>query len=137
MEGKRHMTDLLTRPVEEQRQVTRRSSSLTAKLLVISSGLLLGLLVGWALFNNFGPSPEELEQAHWEQVVDYYSQQYQVMADTQARAEAAHWQEVVNHYARQYELIATAAPGTAPRNDALHWQAVADYYEKLWEVRTR
>ncbi|MGH8959320.1 MAG: hypothetical protein ACRDVK_11695 [Acidimicrobiia bacterium] len=99
--------------------------------------LVLGGVIGWAVFANLGPSRAELEQAHWEQVVDYYSNQYQVMADTRARTEAAHWQEVINHYARQYELIANATRQPAAPNGPAHWEAVVDYYEQQWELRSK
>jgi hypothetical protein len=101
-------------------------------------GLFIGALVGLALFAiTAGPSRAELEQAHWEQVVDYYSEQYQVMADARAEAEAAHWEEVINYYAQQYELMRTAQSSPATDRETAHWEAVVDYYEQQWEMRTK
>ena len=129
------MTDLLTRPVEEQRRDEAATGIRTAtweKIIVLA--LVIGVLVGWLVFTSAGPSRTELEQARWQQVVDYYERQYQTMADTQARKEAAYWQDVINHYARQYELIADASSKPATDQSA-HWEAVVDYYEQQWELR--
>lgn len=119
------------------------------------------LLLGLAIFAvTRGPSRGELRQAYWEQVVDYYSEQYQMMAGARSEAQAAHWQAVINHYAQQYELIANASrqPAAqavvnpvarqeellanasrqpAAQDEAAHWQAVVNYYEQQWEMRTR
>jgi hypothetical protein len=100
--------------------------------VAIAMSLVLGILVGWALFNDFGPSREQLNEDHWEQVVDYYSEQYEAMTEARARVEAAHWQDVIGHYARQYELIANAASQPAAQDDVERWQAVVDYYEQQW-----
>ena len=129
------MTDLLTRPVEEQRQDEAATGIRTAtrgKIIVLT--LVIGVLVGW-VFASAGPSRAELEQARWQQVVDYYGLQYQTMADAQARTEAAHWQDVINHYARQYELMANASSKPATARQPAHWEAVVDYYEQRWELQ--
>ena len=131
------MTDTLTRPVADKLPQGSEPSTRTRKRVVLF-GLIIGVLVGLGLFAVFGgPSRAELEQAHWEQVVDYYSAQYQVMSEARAATEAAHWEEVVNHYARQYELMRTAQSAPAADREAAHWQAVVDYYEQQWEMRTR
>ena len=130
------MTDLRTRPLEEQRQDETATGIRTAtrgKIIVLA--LVIGVLVGWLVFTIAGPSRAELEQARWQQAVDYYEQQYQTMADAQARKEAAHWQDVVNHYARQYELIANASSKPATDRQSAHWEAVVDYYEQRWELQ--
>ena len=127
------MTDLRTRPVEEQQQDEAAPGIRTAtrgKIIVLA--LVIGVLVGWLVSTNAGPSRAGLEQARWQQVVDYYELQYQTMADVQARTEAAHWQDVVNHYARQYELMTNASSKPATDQSA-HWGAVVDYYEQRWE----
>lgn len=134
------MSNTITRPVEEQLPVEPGpiAPAPGKKLRVVVLGLVIGALLGWGLFALVGgPSPAELEQAHWEQVVDYYSAQYQVMTEARAAAEAAHWVEIVNHYARQYELIANAQSAPATDREAAHWEAVVDYYEQQWEIRTR
>ena len=134
------MTNTLTRPVEEQLPVEPGpiAPAPREKLRVVVLGLVIGALVGLGLFALFGgPSRAELEQAHWEEVVDYYSAQYQVLAEARAAAEAAHWVEVVNHYARQYELMANAQSASATDREAAHWEAVVDYYEQQWEMRTK
>lgn len=131
------MTDTLTRQVEERRPVDPGSGTATKKLRVVVLGLVIAALLSLALFAlTAGPSRAELEQARWEQVVDYYSEQYQVMADARAEAEAAHWEEVINHYSRQYELMGIAQSAPATDRQAAHWEAVVDYYEKQWEMRT-
>ena len=127
------MTDLRTRPVEEQRRDEAATGIRTAprgKITVLA--LVIGVLVGWLVFSSAGPSRAELEQARWQQVVDYYDGQYQTMADTQARKEA-YWQDVINHYARQYELIANASSKATADKQSAHWEAVVDYYEQRWE----
>ncbi|HEY3427914.1 MAG TPA: hypothetical protein VGK83_04510 [Acidimicrobiia bacterium] len=130
------MTDTLTRQVEEQRPVDPGSGTPTKKLRVVVLGLVIAALLSLALFAlTAGPSRAELEQARWEQVVDYYSAQYQVITDARAAAEAAHWVEVVNQYARQYELMRTAQSAPATDRQAAHWEAVVDYYEQQWEMR--
>ena len=129
------MTDLLTRPVEEQRQDEGATGIRTAtrgKIIVLV--LVIGVLVGWLVSTSAGPSRVELEQARWPQVVDYYGLQYQTMANAQAQTEAAHWQDVIDHYARQYELVTNAASMPATDQSA-HWGAVVDYYEQRWESR--
>lgn len=132
------MTDTLTRQVEEQRPAGPGSGTLTKKRQVVVLGLLIAVLLSLGLFAiTAGPSRAELEQARWEQVVDYYSAQYQVIIDARAAAETAHWVEVVNHYARQYELMPTAQSAPATDRGATHWEAVVDYYEQQWGMRTR
>lgn len=132
------MTDTLTRPVEEQRPVHPGSDTPTKKRRVVILGIVIGVLLGLALFAiTAGPSRAELEQARWEQVVDHYSEQYQVMSEARAAAEAAHWAEVINHYARQYELIGNVQSAPASSSQAAHGEAVVDYYEQQWETRNR
>jgi hypothetical protein len=129
------VTDLLTRPVEEQLRDEAATGIRTAtrgKIIVLV--VVIGVLAGWLVSTSAGPSRSELEQARWPQVVAYYGLQYQTMADAQARTEAAHWQDVVNHYARQYELMTNVASMPATDQSA-HWGAVVDYYEQLWESR--
>jgi hypothetical protein len=129
------VTDLRTRPVEEKRQDEAANGIRTAtrgKIIVLA--LVIGVLGGWLVFTSAGPSPAELEQARWQQVVDYHGLQFQTMADAQARTEAAHWQDVINHYARQYELMTNASSKPATDQSA-HWGAVVDYYEQRWESR--
>lgn len=132
------MTDLITRPVEEKRRedppAGKRAST---KGMIIALAVVFGILAGWVVFTNAGPSRAELEQAHWQEVVDYYEQTYPVIANADARREAAHWQEVVNHYARQYELIANATPQPTIDHQGAHWEAVVDYYEQQWELRSK
>ena len=130
------MTDLLTRPVEEQQRDEAAAGIRTAtRAKIIVLALVIGVLVGWLVFASAGPSRAELEQARCQQVVDYYERQDQTMADTQARIEAAHWQDVVNHYARQYELMADASTKPATDRQSAHWEAVVDHYEQQWELR--
>jgi hypothetical protein len=132
------MPDTLTRPVADQQPTESGPRGLNKGRFVIL-GLLIGVQAGFALFAALrGPSRAELEQARWEQVVDYYSEQYQVMADTQAEIEAAHWDEVINHYARQYELMQNAQSGSPTSElENAHWEAVVDYYEQQWELRAK
>ncbi len=130
------MTDLRTRPVEEQRRDEAATGIRTAtrgKIIVLA--LVIGVMVGWLVFTSAGPSRGELEQARWEQVVDYYERQYQTMADAHAGKEAAYWQDVIDHYARQHELRANASSEPATDRPSAHWEAVVDYYEQRWELR--
>ncbi|HJU52567.1 MAG TPA: hypothetical protein VJ815_09560 [Acidimicrobiia bacterium] len=129
------MTDTLTRPSPE---VEKREVPTPAKKVRVSIlGLFIAALLGLVLFAITGrPNRSELEQTRWDQVVDYYTDQYQVMAETRSRVEAARWQDVVNHYARQYELIAGSAQ-QAPRDEAAHWQAVVNHYEQQWELTSK
>jgi len=129
------VTDLRTRPVEEQRQDAAATGVRTApRKTIIGFALVIGVLVGWLVFASAGPSRAELEQARWQQVVDQYERQYQTIADAQAQKEAAYWQDVINHYARQYELMTNASSEPATDQSA-HWEAVVDYYEQRWELR--
>jgi hypothetical protein len=130
------MTDTITRPVADQQPTESGPRGLNKGRFVIL-GLLIGVLAGFALFAALrGPSRAELEQARWEQVVDYYSEQYQVMADTQQEIEAAHWDQVINHYGRQYELMGNAQIAPASDRQEAHWEAVVDYHEQQWDMRT-
>ena len=131
------MTDTLTRPVADRLPHEPEPRGLNKTRFVIL-GLFIAVLLGLGLFALIGgPSRAELEQTHWEQVVDYYSEQYQVMADARAEAEAAHWEEVINYYAQQYELMRTAQSSPATDRETAHWEAVVDYYEQQWEMRTK
>jgi hypothetical protein len=130
------VTDLLTRPVEEQLRdeaVTGSRTATRGKIIVLA--LVIGVLAGWLVFTGAGSSRAELEQARWQQVVDYYERHYQTMADAQGRTEAAYWQDVINHYAHQYEVIANAGNEPATDSQSAHWEAVVDYYEQRWESR--
>ena len=129
------MTDLRTRPVEEQRWDEAAGIRTATRGKIIVLALVIGVMVGWLVFTSAGPGRADLEQARWQQVVDYYERQYQTMADAQARNEAAYWQDVINHYARQYELIANASSKPATDRQSAHWEAVVDYYEQQWELR--
>ena len=130
------MTDLLTRPVEEQRRDKAATGIRTAtRGTIIVLALVVGVMVGWLVFTSAGPSRAELEQARWQQVVDYYGRQYQTVAEAQAQKEAAYWQDVMNHYARQYELITNASIEPATGRQSAHWDAVVDYYEQRWELQ--
>lgn len=130
------MTDLRTRPVAEQRRdeaATGIRITTWGKIIVLA--LVIGVLVGWLVFTSGDPTRAELEQARWEQVVDYREGQYQTMADAQAREagrQAAYWQAVVDHHARQYELMAMEQQAVADRQSA-YWEAVVAHYEQLWE----
>jgi len=134
------VTDLRTRPVEEQRRdeaATGIRSSTRGRIIVLGLAvgvlaLVIGVLIGWLVFNSAGPSRAELERARWQQVVDYYDGQYQTMADTQAR-KGAYWQDVIDHYARQYELMANAASRPTTDRQSAHWEAVVGYYEQRSE----
>ncbi|HJR86964.1 MAG TPA: hypothetical protein VJ930_04855 [Acidimicrobiia bacterium] len=128
------MTDLITRPVVRREEPTGGMRAGT-KGTIIALALVIGILAGWVVFTNAGPSRAALEQAHWQQVVDYYEQKYPAIADAEARREAAHWQEVVNHYARQYDLIANATRVPAVDRERAHWESVVDYYDQQWELR--
>lgn len=131
------MTDTLTRPAADKLPQELEPSARTKKRVVLF-GLIIGVLVGLGVFAFLGgPSRAELKQSHWEQVVDYYSEQYQVMTDARAAAEAAHWEEVASHYARQYELMRNAQSAPATDREAAHWEAVVAYYEQQSEVRTK
>jgi len=130
------VTDLRTRPVEEQRPDEAATGIRTAtrgKIIVFA--LVIGVLVGWLVFTSAGQSPAELGQVRWQQAVEYYELQYQTMADAQARKEAAHWQDVIDHYARQYEVIANASSKPATDRQSAHWEAVVDYYEQRWDLQ--
>ncbi len=132
------MTNTITRRVEEQLALEPGpiAPAPGKKLRIVVLGLVIGALLGLTLFAiTAGPSRAELEQAHWEQVVDYYSAQYQLMTDARATAEAAHWEEVVDHYARQYELMANAQGASA--SGSAHWAAVVEFYEQQWEMRAK
>ena len=133
IEGSVKVTDLITRPVEEvRREDPNAGKRAGTKGTIIALAVVLGILAGWVVFSNLGPSRTELERAHWQQVVDHYEQSYPAIAESEARREAAHWQEVVNHYARQYELIANATQVPAVDRATAHWEAVVDYYEQQW-----
>jgi hypothetical protein len=99
--------------------------------------LLAAVAVG-AVLASTGPSAEELEQAHWQAVVDYYGGLYRTMADAGAfeassaeMLEQAHWQAVVDYYGRLYRTMADAASeaSSAEMLEQAHWQQVVDYYE--------
>jgi hypothetical protein len=131
------MTDTLTRPAADQLPKESGPRGLNKTRFVIL-GLFIAVLLGLGLFALVGgPSRAELEQTHWKQVVDYYSEQYQVMADARAGAEAAHWKEVINHYARQYELMSNAQSAPASDRQQAHWEEVVEYYEQQWETRNK
>ena len=132
------MTDLRTRPVEEQRQdeaATGIRTSARGRFIVLA--LVIGVLVGWLAFTTAGPSRAGLEQARWQQAVDYYERQYQTMADAQARQEAAYWQDVIDYHAGQYELIANASSKPATDRQSAHWEAVVKYYEQRSELQAQ
>lgn len=127
------MTDLITRPIEEERrEVPTAGLRAGTKRMIIGLAVVIGILAGWVVFSNLGPSRTELERAHWQEVVDYYEQTYPAIAESEARRDAAHWQEVVDHYARQYELVANATQVPAADMASAHWEAVVDYYEQQW-----
>jgi hypothetical protein len=100
---------------------------------IIALAVLLGLLAGWVVFSNLGPSRTELEQVHWQQVVDHYEQRYPAIAEAEAGREAAYWQEVVNHYARQYEVMTDAARVPVVDGESARWEAVVSYFQHQWE----
>jgi hypothetical protein len=130
------VTDLSPRPIEEERREDLSSGvRAVTKRTTIGLAVVIGILAGWVVFSNLGPSRTELEQAHWQQVVDYYEQTYPAIAESEALREAAHWQQVVDHYARQYELVANATRVPAADRASAHWEAVVDYYEQQWESR--
>ncbi len=128
------MTDLLTRSVEEQpRDEAATGTRFATRGKIIVLALVMGVLVGWLVFNSGGPGRAELEQTRWQQVVAYYEGHYQTMADAQARTEAAYWQDVIDHYARQYELMTNASSKPTTDRQSAHWEAVVDYYEQRSE----
>lgn len=130
------MTDLLTRPVEEQRRDEAATGIRTpTRGTIIILALVMGVVVGWLVFTSAGPSRADLDQARWQQVVGYYERQYQTVAESQARREAAYWQDVMNHYARKYELITNASIEPATDRQSAHWEAVVDYYKQQWELQ--
>ena len=127
------MTDLITRPVEEERREDSTAGVRGGtKRTIIGLAVVIGILAGWVVFSNLGPSRTELEQARWQQVVDYYEQTYPAIAESEALREAAHWQLVVDHYARQYELVANATQVPEADRASAHWEAVVGYYEQQW-----
>ena len=67
---------------------------------ILAAILLAAVAVG-AVLTSAGPSAEELEQAHWQAVVDHYRGLHQTTAGAGA-AEAAHWQQVVDFYEAQW-----------------------------------
>ena len=67
---------------------------------ILAAFLLAAVAVG-AVNASAGPSAEELEQAHWQAVVEHYSGLHQTMARTSA-AEAAYWEQVVDFHAAQW-----------------------------------
>jgi hypothetical protein len=130
------LTDLRTRPVEERRRDEAATGIRTAtRGNIIVVALVIGVLAGWLVFASAGPNRAELEQARWQQVVDYYERQNQTMADAQVREEAAYWQDVITHYSRQYELMDNASSKRATDMQSAHWEAVVDYYEQRSELR--
>ncbi|HVR32457.1 MAG TPA: hypothetical protein VMS74_07080 [Acidimicrobiia bacterium] len=132
------MTDLRTRPVEEQRLDEAATGIRTAtRGRIIVLALVIGVLAGWLVFTSAAPSRAELEQTRWQQVVDDHERQYQTMADAQAPKagwQAAYWQDVVDHYARQYELMAIEQQAGADRQSA-YWEAVVAHHEQRWELQ--
>lgn len=97
------MTDTLARTVEEQRLANYESGTPAKKRRIMVAGIVIGALLGLALFAmTSGPSRAELEQARWQQVVDYHVDRYQLM--TGARPESAHWESVVDYYEQQWEM---------------------------------
>lgn len=87
-----HRTELGAEPVA--RTPLRRRAPIVALIFLAT------VAVGGALASA-GPSAEELEQAHWQAVVDHYSGLYQATADA-AASEALHWQQVVEYYESQW-----------------------------------
>lgn len=135
------MTDLRTRPVEEQRWTETAPGIPTAtrgRIIVLS--LVLGVLILAVVgldFTSAGTSRAELDQARWQQLVDYYERQFQTSAEARARSEAAHWQDIINYYVRQYEVMADAGSRSATARWSAHWDAVVDYYEQRWELQEK
>jgi hypothetical protein len=127
------VTDLITRPIEEERREDPSAGVRAGtRRTIIGLAVVIGILAGWVVFSNLGPSRTELEQAHWQQVVDYYEETYPAIAQSEAARETAYWQQVVDHYARQYELVANATQVPAADRASAHWEAVVDYYEQQW-----
>ncbi|CAN5724234.1 hypothetical protein BH18ACT6_BH18ACT6_03200 [soil metagenome] len=103
--------------------VARSAPFRLGRARIVAAIFLAAAAVG-AVVALQGPSAEELEQAHWQEVVDYYGGLYQTMAGAGA-SEAAHWQEVVDYYGGLYQTMAGAGAGAS---EAAHWQQVVDYY---------
>ncbi len=110
--------------------VARSAPFRLGRARIVAAIFLAAAAVG-AVVALQGPSAEELEQAHWQEVVDYYGGLYQTMAGAGAGAsEAAHWQQVVDYYGGLYQTMAGAGA-----SEAAHWQQVVDYYEGFWVPR--
>ena len=141
-ERKDQVTDLRTRPLEEQRRDQAAPGSriaprgTTIVLCLVLGVLVLGLLVGWLASTSAGTRHAEIEQARRQQVVDYFERQYQTMADARTRNEEAHWQDVIDYYGRQYELVG-GAPKPVIDLQSARWEAVVAYYEQRWELQEK
>lgn len=54
-----------------------------------------------AILASAGPSTQELQQAHWEAVVEHHRDRYE-SAQRAGVADATRWQQVVEHYETQW-----------------------------------
>jgi len=94
------MTETLTTTREQTRQVRGRAG----RLRILVAALLAGALVSGAVFAVSQPSHQEVEQAYWDQVVDYYEQYQTARSNASAEPagvsgsiEQAHWAAVVDY----------------------------------------
>ena len=70
----------------------------TRRRAPIIAAILLAAVAAGGGIASAGPSAEQLEQAHWQAVVEHYRGLYQANAG----ADAAYWQQVVDHYEAQW-----------------------------------
>jgi hypothetical protein len=101
-----------------------RTTPLRRKAPIVAAIFLAALAVG-AVLASSGPSAEQLEQAHWRAVVEYYGALYQTMAGADA-FEAPSDPQTVGNDARSEGGLESA-----------HWQQVVDYYENQWVLQQR
>ena len=102
------MTDVLTHPAQDQAKSVSVESARRGKRRILIAAVLVGILTAGVAFTTAGPSARDLEEAHWEAVVDHYGQQYQTRSQVRS------------------------AGLSAGAEDQAHWEAVVAYYEAKW-----
>jgi len=102
------MTNVLTHPAQDQAKSVSVESGRRGKRRILIAAVLVGVLAGGVVYTTAGPSARDLEEAHWEAVVDYYGRQYQTMSQggsaglSAGAADQAHWEAVVAYYEAQW-----------------------------------
>lgn len=121
------MTDLMTRVKPELGKETPPKKRPVAKGRIIAVALIAVMAGGAALLATAGPSAKELADAHWQQVVGYYEQQYQTV-EPASSTEAGHWPAVIDYFEQQYQAT--------NRAETARSQAVGDFFDQLSAINT-